>query len=165
MNNIQRKVILIILLTTVWVTLNENFHLATIFVGILISLTTIMMLNLIHPHQSGHYDYHISPLRMIIFILVLIKNIYISAFDTIKHLVKGEINPRVIIVKTKLERSWLKSLVANAITLTPGTVTIDMIKDEFSILWLYPSSNDPDKIKAQIYQDFEDVLEKGDHHA
>lgn len=165
MDKLKREGILTILLTAVWATLNEDFSLATIVVGILIALTTLMLLRLIHPHQSGHYDYHIAPWRIVYFIIVVIKNIYLSAFTTIGHLIKGEVNPTVVTLKTPLHRSWLKALIANAITLTPGTVTVDMIKDEFSVLWLYPSSVEPELIKKEIFQEFEDVLAKGDYHA
>ena len=165
MNSLKKHGILILLLTFIWSIFNGNFRIDTILVGILVSFITMYILNIIQPHQSEKYSYHISFIHFFLFFLLLIKNIYVSAFRTIIHLIKGEINPQFVSTDTVINRLWLQSLVANAITLTPGTVTVHMADNAYTILWLYPKTIRQKDIKNHIFKDFEDVLKKGDDYA
>lgn len=53
-------------------------------------------------------------------------NMLKSAWDTSILAVKGEIDPVVMEVKTDLKKPISHVILANSITLTPGTVTIDI---------------------------------------
>jgi multicomponent Na+:H+ antiporter subunit E len=46
---------------------------------------------------------------------------------------KSKINPCVTIYKTKLKSRFCRTVLANSITLTPGTITLKMINDELVI--------------------------------
>ncbi|WZL81654.1 Na+/H+ antiporter subunit E [Vallitaleaceae bacterium 9-2] len=165
MNTLRKHGILIFLLTFIWSILNGNFRVPTLLVGVLVSLTTLYILNIIQPHQNDQYDYSISPIRLFLFLILLFKNIYVSAYKTIIHLIKGEINPQFVSADTTINRLWLQSLIANAITLTPGTVTVHMADNTYTILWLYPTTIRQKGIKQHIFKDFEDLIKKGDRHA
>ncbi|MEA4956400.1 MAG: Na+/H+ antiporter subunit E [Methanobrevibacter sp.] len=64
----------------------------------------------------------------IAYIIVLILEIIKATFDTATRAVKGSktIEPVVIDIKTDLTRPISQTLLANSITLTPGTLTIDL---------------------------------------
>ncbi len=165
MNTLKKHGIFIFLLTFIWSILNGNFRLITLVTGVLVAIITMHILNIIQPHQNEHYKYSIHPVRLFLFLILLFKNIYVSAYKTIIHLLKEEINPQFVSAHTSLERLWLQSLVANAITLTPGTVTVHMAENTYTILWLYPTATEPNAIKEAIFEDFESRLKKGDTHA
>jgi len=69
----------------------------------------------------------------ILFFFVLIKEIIKSTIDTSKRSITGNIDPYIINIKTILKRSVSQTILANTITLTPGTLTIDL-DSENSIL-------------------------------
>ncbi|MDR3290717.1 MAG: Na+/H+ antiporter subunit E [Methanobrevibacter sp.] len=69
----------------------------------------------------------------ILFFLVLIKEIIKSTIDTSKRSINGNIDPYIIDIKTILKRPVSQTILANTITLTPGTLTIDL-DSENSIL-------------------------------
>lgn len=64
----------------------------------------------------------------IAYFVVLIREIIIATVDTtVKALKNGKsIDPVVIDIKTELKRPISQTILANSITLTPGTLTIDM---------------------------------------
>ncbi|MBZ9571385.1 Na+/H+ antiporter subunit E [Methanobrevibacter sp. TMH8] len=62
------------------------------------------------------------------YFIVLIKEIILATIDTAVRAVKGgkTIDPIVIDIKTDLKRPVSQTILANSITLTPGTLTIDV---------------------------------------
>lgn len=165
MNKLKNNILLSLVLVAIWVVLNGTVTLATVLTGMVMAAVTIMLLAMLHPHQSDLYDYHISPLTLVLFLAVLFKNIYISAFKTVVNLVRGRIDPKFVTVTTRIHRPWLQSLIGNAITLTPGTVTVHLAKNRYVALWLCPESEDPEQIREALLGEFEHVLAKGDRDA
>ncbi len=76
----SRGVIFVAFLTFIWCVLNEKFNIAVVFTGILVSFITIYLLKVIQPDVSKNYSYNISIIRLLQFVLVMFKDIYLSAF-------------------------------------------------------------------------------------
>ena len=165
MKNIRNRMLFVLILTGVWCLLNEKFTLKMIVSGIAVSVITYVLLYLLQPDKNKDYSYGISFFTFLKFFVVLIVSIYESAFETIIHLIKNEVNPQFVVAETKLKRPWLQALIGNAITLTPGTVTIHLNEGSYIILWLYPTSIRQKQIRKQLIKDFETPLEKGDKDA
>ena len=70
----------------------------------------------------------------ILYALDLAYNILKSAFDVIVLSLKGKIDPQVVVVKTRLKKPISMLFLANSITLTPGTVTIDVRPEEQTLI-------------------------------
>jgi len=69
------------------------------------------------------------------------------------------INPGIVEVKTKLTTDIGKMLLANAITLTPGTLTVDILDDRMFIHWIDVTSTDINEATRAIVSKFEKYLE------
>ncbi|PLW92694.1 MAG: Na+/H+ antiporter subunit D [Marinilabiliales bacterium] len=69
------------------------------------------------------------------------------------------INPGIVEVKTKLNSNIGKMLLANSITLTPGTLTVDIREDRMYIHWIDVSSTDIEEATKSIVKKFEKYLE------
>jgi multicomponent Na+:H+ antiporter subunit E len=165
MKTTSRRIILLIILTFIWCVLNERFSFSTVIGGLVVSLITFFLLRLIQPDQQKNFTYNISVIRLIIFVFVVFKEIYVSAYRAIKHILKNEINPQFVSTTTSIKRHWLQALIANAITLTPGTVTVHLKDGSYTILWLYPLTIRQKDIKKHLIQVFEDALIKEDRNA
>ena len=70
------------------------------------------------------------------------------------------INPGIVEFKTKLTNDFAKMVLANSITLTPGTLTIDVIGDTFYVHWIDVTTEDPEKAYKEIAEPFEKTLLK-----
>ena len=70
------------------------------------------------------------------------------------------IKPGIVKVKTSLKSGFAKTLLANSITMTPGTITVDIIDDDFYIHWIYVSSEDPAIYTDRITGKFEKYIKR-----
>ena len=70
------------------------------------------------------------------------------------------INPGIVEFKTKLTNDFAKMVLANSITLTPGTLTIDVIGDTFYVHWIDVTTEDQEEAFKEIAEPFEKTLLK-----
>ncbi len=73
---------------------------------------------------------------------------------------KRPINPGIVKVKTKMHSDLAKTIVANSITLTPGTFTLDVRGDEMYIHWIDVKTQDVEEASEMIPGVFEKCLMK-----
>lgn len=69
------------------------------------------------------------------------------------------IRPGIVRVKTRLQSRLGRLLLANSITLTPGTITVDTDGDVLYIHWIAVSDTDPEEATKRIVGTFERYLE------
>lgn len=91
------------------------------------------------------------------FTVALIKSNLDVAFRVVKPSLP--INPGIVKVKTKLKTPIGKMMLANSITLTPGTITVDIKDDTLYIHWIDVSSTDIEEATKNIVSSFEKYLE------
>ena len=70
------------------------------------------------------------------------------------------IRPGIVKVKTELKSDMAKMLLANSITMTPGTISVDIIDDTLFIHWIYIRSEDPEVYTSQITGPFEKYIKR-----
>jgi multicomponent Na+:H+ antiporter subunit E len=70
------------------------------------------------------------------------------------------IKPGIVKVKTELKSDLAKMLLANSITMTPGTITVDIIDDYLYIHWIYIKSEDPEIYTGVITGAFEKYIKR-----
>ncbi len=95
---------------------------------------------------------------IVVFIIALLK----SNLDVARRVLSPSlpINPGIVKFKTNLPTDFSKMVLANSITLTPGTLTIDIIEDTFYIHWIDVKTTDPEKAFTEIAEQFEKILLK-----
>jgi len=72
---------------------------------------------------------------------------------------KLPIRPGIVTVKTKLKNPVGRLVLANSITLTPGTLTVDVCGDELCIHWIDVRTEDIAGATREIVGGFEKFLE------
>ncbi len=70
------------------------------------------------------------------------------------------IKPGIVKVKLNIKTEIGKAMLANSITMTPGTITIDIIDDYIFIHWIYVSTMDPEKYSKKICGRFEKYIRR-----
>ena len=85
----------------------------------------------------------------------------LPAIDTDDFLIDPTlpINPGIVEVKTRLKSPLGRLVLANSITLTPGTLTVETKDDSFFIHWIDVSSQDIESATQKIVRTFEKYLE------
>jgi len=94
----------------------------------------------------------------IFYLLVLLWEIYLGSFNVVYRVITMKISPGIVKIKTKLGSKLGRALLANSITLTPGTVTVELEEDELFVHWLVMATDDPDKAAKSIKGNFEAQL-------
>jgi multicomponent Na+:H+ antiporter subunit E len=70
------------------------------------------------------------------------------------------VKPGIVRVPLKVKSDIARAFLANSITLTPGTISVDIIGDFLYVHWIYVSTTDPDAYTHQISGRFEKYIEK-----
>lgn len=70
------------------------------------------------------------------------------------------LNPGIVKVKTGLQSDIAKVFLANSITMTPGTLTVEIKDDTLYIHWIDIRSEDPEEMAKMIKGPFEFFLKK-----
>ncbi len=70
------------------------------------------------------------------------------------------IKPGIVAIKTTLKGDISKLILANSITLTPGTFTLDIIDDTYLIHWIWVESADMDEASKIIAHKFERYIKE-----
>ncbi|HHB79419.1 MAG TPA: Na+/H+ antiporter subunit E [Saprospiraceae bacterium] len=151
-----------LLLTIVWIGFTGTFDLHELLTGIVVAgilsfmairIFTCCDLALLAPKKLFYLGKFI-----VVFLVALVK----SNFDMARRVLSPAlpINPGVVKFKSQLKSNFAKMVLANAITLTPGTLSIDVIDDTFYIHWIDVKSADPEVAFKEIAEDFENLLIK-----
>ena len=112
-----------------------------------------------------HHVFH-SPWRFfwfIVYVPVLFWYILLANFDVVYRVLhpKMPINPGIVKIKTRLKSESAITALANSITLTPGTLTVDLTDDGYLYVhWINVKATDVQGATEQIARKFEWLLEK-----
>jgi len=134
---------LILIYTLLWVIFMENSHIFTIVTGLLIASLSITLIERYILHGTFYELYPFNLYRMLNFSFFLLKEIYKSGLSMIPLLIKGQASPTFMEITTDLEDNLSLVMLSNAITLTPGTITVDIEGQRLLVLWMNPTTNHP----------------------
>ncbi|MDI3527748.1 MAG: multicomponent Na+:H+ antiporter subunit [Tenuifilum sp.] len=159
--NIRNVVNLSVLLFLIWLLLTGTFELTSLMLGI--ALAGILAI-IFGKNSSVFGKFRLTPkvfVYSLIYLVVLSWEILKSNIDVALRVInpKLPINPGIVKVKTKLKSPMGRMILANSITLTPGTLTIDIVDDEFYIHWIDVKTLDADEASRKILGKFEKILE------
>jgi multicomponent Na+:H+ antiporter subunit E len=151
---------LFLFLILLWLSLTTTFHYQEFWVGIIAAFIIALFTNEFYI-QLGFPP--INPKRFIFFlwyIIVLFVEIIKANFDVAYRVIHPSlpINPGVVIIQTKLKSDIAKTILANSITLTPGTFTLDIQEDKMLIHWIDVKAADIEATTELIGSRFEKYL-------
>ena len=150
-----------LVLMIVWVLLNNTFQPDILIVGAVIAA----LLSLFFCKKCELFtEMNFTPkglLYTIIFLGVFFIELIKSNLDVTRRVLTPSlpINPGFVEVKTKLKSKFARMLLANTITLTPGTLTVEVKDDSFFIHWIDVESEDINVATKEIVEKFEKYLE------
>ena len=158
----MRYVTVFILSMIFWLMLTFEFKVPNLIVGAVASIITSAVFTrffinnvykLIQPHR-----YFWFLVYLLVFIWECVKANVDVAYRVLHPAMP--IRPGIVKVKTTLKSDLAKMLLANSITMTPGTISVDIIDDYLYIHWIYISSEDPEVYTPIITGAFEKYIKK-----
>ena len=158
----MRYVVFFILGLVFWLLLTFKITVPNLIVGSAASLICTLIFAKYYFTSVGKF---LQPKRwfwLIIYLVVFIWECIKANFDVAYRVLhpRMPIKPGIVKVKTTLKSEFAKMLLANSITMTPGTLTVDIIGDDFYIHWIYVRSQDPEVYTGMITGVFEKYIKK-----
>ena len=164
----MRRFIYLILAFVVWILLTWPFVNGEIDVQVVIAglIASIIVAFLFHEILPREHHIFFSPMRILwflVYIPVFFYYVIMANFDVVYRALHPQmpIRPGIVKIKTKLKSESAITALANSITLTPGTLTVDLTDDGYLYVhWIYVRSEDPEEAKKLIASRFEYFIEK-----
>ncbi|MGM0432031.1 MAG: Na+/H+ antiporter subunit E [Spirochaetota bacterium] len=137
-----RFVITALMMFIMWLLFTASFDPFSLTMGVIGSLLIAAMTYdvFIARHQAHIKFFLPNPFFLIIYILVLIYSMYSASFRMLGAIITGNVHPRIVHFRTRLRSDFARMLLANSITLTPGTITLDLNDDHLTVHWLFCST-------------------------
>ncbi|WP_019243768.1 MULTISPECIES: Na+/H+ antiporter subunit E [Bacillus] len=150
------QILINLVLAFVWMFLAHSYSPSSFTVGYLLGL--LILLGFRRFLKSKFYLIRVWAVIKLIFIFI--KELLLANISVLKVIIKPKLDmkPGIFALETELKRDWEITLLANLITLTPGTLVIDVSEDN-KILYIHAMNIDdvPSEIDA-IKNSFEKAI-------
>ena len=150
------QLVIHLLLTFTWMLFAGNFSFSGFFAGYVLGLGILLLLRRFFP--EGLY---IRKVWAAIKLLALFfKELTLSNLAVSKAILSPRlaIRPGIVEIETDLRSDWEITLLSFLITLTPGTVTLEVTPEQDRIYVHALDIEDADALRAQIKQSFERAI-------
>lgn len=158
----MRYITVFILSLIFWLLITFSLSVPNIIVGAVASVicslifTRLFIMNvykLLQPHRYFWF---------VIYLAVFIRECIKANLDVAYRVLHPAmpIRPGIVKVKTTLKSDLARTLLANSITMTPGTISVDIIDDYLYIHWIYVRSEDPEVYTGLITGAFEKYIKR-----
>lgn len=164
MDTMKRKLIDLIIIFVLWLLLTWSLDVQGLVAGAILAVVFTLILSGLLP---AGIERLVSPVRWFWAIMHLISLafwIVLANFDVLYRVVHPNlpIRPGIVKIKTSLKSDEGKTFLANSITLTPGTLTVDVIDDWLYVHWInvHESLEDTEAMTRDIAGRFEVTLRR-----
>lgn len=151
-----------IIVMGIWMAFTTSLETSELITGAVVSLLMAAISAKYFSCCGLHNIFSVKSLYFIQYFFVFIIALIKSNFSMAKRVISPSlpINPGIIELETKLDNDFAKMILANSITLTPGTLTVDVIDNKFYIHWIDVESADKNDVYKAIAEPFEKILLK-----
>jgi multicomponent Na+:H+ antiporter subunit E len=144
----------------IWMLLVYTFHYQEVVIGAGVALLTAVIFGRYLPLEPGKL---LNPVRwfwLLVYVPVFAYMCLKSNIDVaLRVLSPGlQINPGIVKIRTRLKSDIARVFLANSITLTPGTMTVEIKEDMLYIHWIEVGAGDVAAASKAIIGPFEYFL-------
>jgi len=151
----EQVVLTWIALFSFWIVISGNTQSENLFIGGIATLViSLFMYEMLTEdiRQTGHIVEKILYISLFVipqYLFIMAFRLIESNFKVAKHAILMDINPGIIKIKTDLHSDTGITILANSITLTPGTLTLDVDK-KLGEAYLYVHWIDVETLNREI---------------
>ena len=158
----MRHIVLFILSLIIWLLLTFSLSVPNIIVGIVASILTVVLFG---KYFIKNVSPFLQPQRyfwLIVYLFVFIWECIKANFDVAYRVLHPAmpIKPGIVKVKLGVKGDFARMMLANSITMTPGTISVDIIDDYIFIHWIYISTDNPEEYSEKVSGRFEKYIKK-----
>ena len=145
-----------------WLLLTWTVFYQTLIAGAVVTALTVLIFG---NYFTGRPKKYLEPRRYLwaiaylpVFIFYMLKANLDVAFRALHP--ERPINPGIVKIRTTLKTDVAKTFLANSITLTPGTMTVEIDGDYLYIHWIFVETTDIEAASKAISRPFEPFLHR-----
>src|SRR6056297_2569329 len=146
---------LFITLMFFWFLLNMSMNPINLAAGIAVSALVTALSKGILYNENGYWYKPIRVGRLILYLLRLIGEIFKSSLSYLARIIRKDSNPVVVEVELQVEDPLVVAIIANSITLTPGTITVDVDENKLTVISLKDNKSSKESVIKEIHDKFE----------
>ena len=145
----------------VWLLANASLAADVILIGVVVSSILAVTLSVF---AGAFADIRLSPKAFLYYFRylgVFLWELLLANLNVARIVLKPKIDikPGIVKVHTRLKSPTGRLVLANSITLTPGTLVVDIEEDTFYVHWIDVTTQDSEKTTREIAEKFEKYLE------
>jgi len=138
-----------------WLLLNMSMNPINLAAGIAVSALVTALSKGILYNENGYWYKPIRVGRLILYLLRLIGEIFKSSLSYLARIIRKDSNPVVVEVELQVEDPLVVAIIANSITLTPGTITVDVDENKLTVISLKDNKSSKESVIKEIHDKFE----------
>jgi multicomponent Na+:H+ antiporter subunit E len=157
----RKKISAFIILFAFWLLMTFTLDVGWVVAGLLFSAFVVYVTSGKYPHK----EWLLNPLRwfwLFVYIPYFLWYVVRANLDVAYRVVHPDvpIKPGIVKVRTELESNLGKTFLANSITLTPGTLTVDIDGQDLYVHWIAVQTDDPEEQTRLVVKRFEGLLKR-----
>ena len=145
-----------------WLLFTGSFTLRSLLLGagfsIIIALTTFRLF--IDDDEAARRMLLPRGDILLFYVFFVLYKIYLASFATAIATIRGTYNPRVVHFRTRLNSDIARSVISGSITLTPGTITLELTEDHLVVHWLNATTTHSRYAGELVKGSFEKLLKR-----
>lgn len=151
-----------LLALVVWLIVTWTFDAGSLAAGAAVSIAVAWAFRRV---EMGEVSHLLSPVRLfwaLVYVPVLLFYIVRSNLDVAYRVIHPRlpIRPGITRARTTLRSIPGRALLANSITLTPGTMSVDLVDDILYVHRIYVPEQDPDGATERELAPFENLIRR-----
>ncbi len=152
---------LMLIMSILWTILFEATTVVILISAPLIAAVSIVLSEKFLLKESYYTLYPFNVLRLMRFTFFLFFEIFKSGLSIIPLIITGKSNPTFVEIYTELDRNMDLIVLSNSITLTPGTITVDLEGQRLVVLWMNPLTDNTTKAGNLVKGKLEKIIKEG----
>ena len=135
-----------------WLLLTWNFSAQEMIAGAVVSLAAALFASKFFIHEDAFWLFKPAKLgALIAYVFTFLRELVKANIDVAKRVFGGckDVNPGIVKVPVDLKGDYAEDMLANSITLTPGTITLDIAEQDgktwYYIHWIDVAETDREK--------------------
>jgi len=155
---------IVVILYALWILYTSSVALSELFTGLVVAIVLAVIVYRIVPFESFPNHFARRFFRFWVYLPVLLYRMLLANVDVAKRVLnpKLPLNPGFVKVRTALQGKVSRLVLSNSITLTPGTLTLDVDEKEGTLLVhaIDVEDGQREKLEKKIAGSFEPLVKE-----
>ena len=161
---IKNKIVLFSLSFLLWLLLNWSVNLENLLIALFVGALVTWLTADIFPQQANIFKRPSRYLWIFYYVPVFLWECFKANLDGAYRIIHPDVplKPGIVKVRTTLKSDTGITFLANTLTLKPGTMTVDVDRENgvLYVHWVNVKSDDIDKATQEIVSRFERILKR-----